>query len=80
MSTMNVSLPLQLKAWVEHHAASGMYSNTSDYVRDLILRDQVRDTARAALQSEVDAGISSGPAEEFDPDAFKTRMHSLHGE
>jgi len=37
MATMNVSLPEAMKAWVESLARSGRYSNSSDYVRDLIL-------------------------------------------
>lgn len=42
MATMNVSLPDPMKDWVEAQAASGRYSNASDYVRDLIRRDQER--------------------------------------
>ncbi|HTN39585.1 MAG TPA: hypothetical protein VLZ84_00450 [Asticcacaulis sp.] len=40
MATMNISLPEQMKAWAENQAETGKYSNTSDYVRDLIRRDQ----------------------------------------
>lgn len=40
---MNVSLPDSLKAWVEEQVATGRYSSASDYVRDLIRRDQERD-------------------------------------
>lgn len=42
MATMNVSLPDQMKTWVEAQAKDGRYSNASDYVRDLIRRDQDR--------------------------------------
>ena len=42
MATMNVSLPDPMKDWVEAQAATGRYSNASDYVRDLIRRDQER--------------------------------------
>jgi antitoxin ParD1/3/4 len=39
---MNVSLPNEMKTWVEFQAQnSGRYTNTSDYVRDLIRKDQV---------------------------------------
>ena len=40
MATMNISLSEQMKAWAESQAGTGKYSNTSDYVRDLIRRDQ----------------------------------------
>ena len=42
MATMNISLPDQMKSWVESRAETGRYSNASDYVRDLIRRDQQR--------------------------------------
>ncbi len=40
MSQLNVSIPPQLKSWIEHRVAEGRYSSASDYVRDLIRRDQ----------------------------------------
>lgn len=42
MATMNISLPDQMKAWVEAQSADGRYANSSDYVRDLIRREQVK--------------------------------------
>ncbi|PKQ07381.1 MAG: type II toxin-antitoxin system ParD family antitoxin [Alphaproteobacteria bacterium HGW-Alphaproteobacteria-11] len=60
MATMNVSLPVPLKEWVEGQARSGKYSNASDYVRDLIRRDQERQDGLARLQRLVDEGVASG--------------------
>jgi len=60
MATMNVSLPEQMKDWVEARAATGRYSNASDYVRDLIRRDQQRAEAIATLQQVVDDALASG--------------------
>ena len=60
MATMNVSLPDPMKDWVEAQARNGRYSNTSDYVRDLIRRDQDRQAAIAELQRLVDEGLASG--------------------
>ena len=60
MATMNVSLPDVMKSWVESHARSGRYSNSSDYVRDLIRRDQDRAAIIANMQEQVTAGINSG--------------------
>jgi len=42
MATMNVSLPAPMKKWVEGQTCDGRYSNASDYIRDLIRRDQER--------------------------------------
>jgi len=60
MATMNVSLPDPMKDWVEAQAKTGRYSNASDYVRDLIRRDQARTNKIAEMQRFVDDGIKSG--------------------
>jgi antitoxin ParD1/3/4 len=60
MATMNVSLPDQMKDWVESRAGTGRYANASDYVRDLIRKDQERSEKIAALQQLVDEGLASG--------------------
>jgi antitoxin ParD1/3/4 len=78
MGTMNISLPDPMKSWVEEQTKSGRYANTSDYVRDLIRRDQARVEAIAELQAAVDAGLASGPAVALDRDAFKARMRAEH--
>ena len=79
MGTMNISLPDQMKVWVEEQAKSGRFANSSDYVRDLIRRDRARMEAIAELQAAVDAGLESGPAEPFDREAFKARLRATHG-
>jgi antitoxin ParD1/3/4 len=63
MATMNVSLPDAMKAWVEGQADTGRYSNASDYVRDLIRRDQERADKIAAMQRLVTEGLESGVSE-----------------
>lgn len=60
MATMNVSLPDRMKDWVEAQTQSGQYSNSSDYVRDLIRRDQERQAKIAHIQKLVDDGLASG--------------------
>lgn len=60
MATMNVSLPDAMKDWVEGQAQTGRYSNASDYVRDLIRRDQERADKIAAMQTLVDEALASG--------------------
>ena len=63
MATMNVSLPDPMKAWVEAQAQTGRYANASDYVRDLIRRDQERVEKIAAMQKLIDEGLASGVSE-----------------
>ncbi|AUQ50907.1 Antitoxin ParD4 [Phaeobacter inhibens] len=80
MATMNVSLPDPMKAWVEAQTRDGLYGNASDYVRDLIRKDQEKREAVATLQRAVTEGIESGAAEKFDPAAFKDEMRAKHAE
>ena len=44
MSTLNVSVPAAVKAFVETQGHSGLYSSASDYVRALSRDDQQRRT------------------------------------
>ncbi len=62
MATMNISLPEPMREWVEIQIKSGQYANNSDYVRDLIRKDQQRAQKVAALQEAIDMGLASGDA------------------
>ena len=73
MATMNVSLPEQMKDWVEAQSKDGTFSNASDYVRHLIRQDRERQQAIAQLQAEIDKGFASGPGRPLDMDDFKKR-------
>ena len=67
MATMNISLPEQMKSWVEECVQSGRYANSSDYVRDLIRKDHMKlEELRMALIE----GENSGPAIGLDIEAF----------
>ncbi len=79
MATMNLSLPDPMKAWVERQAETGRYDTASDYIRDLIRKDQERLAAFDMLQAAITKGIESGKPEPFDPEAFKRRMRDSHG-
>jgi len=70
MATMNISLPDQMKAYAEAQAKDGTYSNVSDYVRDLIRRDQARREAISEIQGLIDEGLASGPSQAFDMVAY----------
>jgi antitoxin ParD1/3/4 len=73
MATMNVSLPAPLKDWVEAQARTGRYSNASDYVRDLIRRDQERAEKIARMQRLLTEGLESVSAESMDDIAAAAR-------
>ena len=69
MATMNISLPDEMKAWVEEQARSGQYAGASDVIRDLIRRRQRKEAALAELDrlvAEADAsGFAEGTPEEI---------------
>lgn len=82
MATMNVSLPDPMKDWVEAQAKTGRYSNASDYVRDLIRRDQARTDKVAEMQRFVDDGIKSGAGSRSKDELFAAaiaRAAMTHG-
>jgi antitoxin ParD1/3/4 len=60
MATMNISVPDPMKDWVLAQVETGVYANTSDYVRDLIRKDQEQRTKIAALQKAITEGFESG--------------------
>ena len=70
MATMNISLPDQMKVWIEAQVATGRYANASDYIRDLVRRDQVRVEGISRLQAEIDLGRQSGFSEKSSDEIF----------
>ncbi|CAH0348960.1 Antitoxin ParD4 [Sphingobium sp. CECT 9361] len=60
MAQMNVSLPEALKTWAETRVAEGRYSSTSDYVRDLVRRDQEAEEKVQRLRVMIEEGLASG--------------------
>lgn len=60
MATMNISLPDSLKDWAEGRTQAGHFSNTSDYVRDLIRKDKERVEKITAMQRLIDEAEASG--------------------
>jgi antitoxin ParD1/3/4 len=62
MATMNISLPDEMKAFVEERVESGRYANASDFMRDLVRREMAeRDRVFAEIRALADEGVASGP-------------------
>jgi len=70
MQTMNISLPDQLKEFVDEQVGSGRYSSVSEYVRDLI-RDDERRRAQEKLETMLIEGIQSGEPSEMNREDWK---------
>ncbi|MCY4283389.1 MAG: type II toxin-antitoxin system ParD family antitoxin [Gammaproteobacteria bacterium] len=77
MTTMNISVPEPMKDWVKAQIDAGNYASSSDYVRDLIRKDQQDKNKLAALQSAITQGIKSGHAGELDMKAIKQKARQL---
>ena len=73
MAQMNISLPDKLKAWADARVAEGRYSSTSDYVRDLLRRDQDAADARDRLQAAIEEGRASPPSNRTIEDIIAAR-------
>lgn len=66
MSTMNISLPDTLKSFVDEQVSQRGYGTSSEYIRELIRKDQDRIQLRGLLL----AGASSAPAAPADASYF----------
>lgn len=80
MASMNISLPDPMRQWVKSQINGGRYANHSDYVRDLIRRDQVRTEKLKALQEAISQGLASGEPRSFDLQEFNRRMMENFGD
>ena len=60
MTMVNISLPDAMRDWVDTRVGGGAYADDSDYVRDLIRRDQEAKADLAPLQSAIERGRASG--------------------
>ena len=67
MTSLNISLPEALKAYVEHQVASGDWGTPSEYVRELIRQDKERRLAHLEqrLLTAVKGGKVSVPVTEI---------------
>lgn len=64
---MNISLPDTLKSFVNEQVSQGDYGTSSEYIRELIRKDQDRQKFRGLLV----AGATSAPATPADPPYFE---------
>jgi antitoxin ParD1/3/4 len=75
MSTMNISLPDSLKAFVDEQVSQRGYGTSSEYVRELIRRDQDRLQLRTLLL----AGASSAATAPVTETYFEGLRERVHG-
>lgn len=71
MATMNISLPDPMKDWIATQIEAGKYATSSDYLRDLIRRDQEYKEKQKALQAAITKGLESGISDRSMEDILK---------
>lgn len=59
MTTLNISLPESMRAFIDEQIAKGDYSTASEYIRDLIRQDQ-KQAAQMKLETMLLEGLDSG--------------------
>ena len=59
-NTLSFSLPQSMRSYIDARVATGHYGNTSEYIRDLVRKDQA-DEAKARLRALIEEGLASGP-------------------
>lgn len=75
MTSLNVSLPEQLRAFVSERAA-GRYGSASEYIRDLIREDQRR-AEHEKLEELLIQGLESGEPVEVTPEYWERKRGGL---
>jgi antitoxin ParD1/3/4 len=63
-TTMSFALPDTLRNYIEQRVRSGPYGNTSEYLRELVRRDQ-EEQAKRRLRDLIEDGLQSGPGREL---------------
>jgi antitoxin ParD1/3/4 len=58
--TMSFALPDSMRNYIDARVSAGNYGNTSEYIRDLVRKDQ-DEQARKRLRDLIEAGLASGP-------------------
>lgn len=81
MATVRKTITLTDKqdSWIKAQIEAGHYTNDSEYIRDLIRREQERNAEVEAIRAALIEGEASGEPRPFDAGAFKRKMLDAHG-
>ena len=76
---MSFALPDSMREYIDNRVAAGNYGNTSEYIRDLVRRDQ-EEQARKRLRDLIEEGLESGPGRQRTPADKKALLAIARGE
>jgi antitoxin ParD1/3/4 len=81
MATVRKTITLtdQQDDWIKSQVEGGDYTNDSEYIRDLIRREQERSAEIEAVRAALIEGEKSGKPRRFNADAFKRKLRRAHG-
>ena len=81
MSTTRKTITVteQQDKWIKAQIEAGEFTNDSEYIRDLIRRDQAGQADIEAIRAALIEGEKSGKPQPFDSDRFKREMRAKHG-
>jgi len=74
-----ITLTDQQDLWIKAQIDAGNFADDSEYIRDLIRREQERSAELDAIREALVAGEESGEPQPFDAAEFKQRMLATHG-
>ena len=74
-----ITLTDQQDDWIKAQVEAGNYTNDSEYIRDLIRREQERDAEIEAIRAALVEGEKIGKPKRFDARTFKRRLRRAHG-
>jgi antitoxin ParD1/3/4 len=76
LTSLNISLPLSLKEYVETQVQESGFSTPSEYIRNLVRDDQKR-RAEAKLEALLLEGLNSGEPIEITPEYWEKKRAQL---
>lgn len=81
MGTVRKTITLTDKQddWIKAQIEAGHYTNDSEYIRDLIRREQERSAEIDAIRAALIEGEASGEPQPFDAAVFKQKMLAMRG-
>ena len=81
MSTKRKTITVtdQQNNWIKAQIAAGEFTNDSEYIRDLIRRDQSSQADIDAIRAALIEGEQSGEPQSFNANSFKQEMLTKHG-
>jgi len=58
-STLNISLPPDMKAWIDRQIRAGQFGTASEFMRHLV-RQAIAQSTRASIDDQLIEGLDSG--------------------